>query len=133
MNALPRRAGTPVRYLLLSALRFALSLGITAALHEVFGVSPEISFAAALVVVFLTNFAGMRSWVFRGTRRPVVFQFLGFGLSSLSFRGLEYCAYLLLFRVLGIPYLAAAVATIGVSFVVKYVVYDSWLFSRRSP
>jgi len=132
MNALPRRVGTPVRYLLLSALSFTLTLGITAGLHEALGVSPEISFAVALVIVFLTNFTGMRSWVFRGTRRPVVFQFMGFGLSSLSFRGLEYCGYLLLYRTFGIPYLAAAVSTIGVSFVVKYVVYDSWLFSRRS-
>ncbi len=132
MNALPRRAGTPVRYLLLSALSLSLTLGITAGLHEALGVSPEISFAVALGVVFLTNFASMRLWVFRGTHRPVVIQFMGFGLSSLSFRGLEYCLYLLLYRVVGIPYFAAAIATIGVSFVVKYVVYNSWLFSRRS-
>jgi len=132
MNALQRRAATPVRYLMLSALSFALTLGITAGLHEWFGVSPEISFAVALLVVFLTNFAGMRWWVFRGTQRPVVSQFMGFSLSSLSFRGLEYCGYLLLYRLAGIPYLAAAVATIGISFAVKYVVYDSWLFSRRS-
>ena len=132
MNALPLRAGKPARYLLLSALSFALTLGITAGLREWFGVPPEISFAVALAVVFLTNFAGMRWWVFRGTERPMILQFVGFGLSSLSFRGLEYCGYLLLYRIAGIPYLAAAVATIGISFVVKYAVYDSWLFSRRS-
>ena len=132
MNASLRRAGTPARYLLLSALSFGLTLGITAGLREWFSVSPEISFAVALLVVFLTNFAGMRLWVFRGTQRPVAIQCMGFGLSSLSFRGLEYCLYLLLYRVVGIPYLAAAIATIGVSFVVKYVVYNSWLFSRRS-
>ena len=132
MNALPLRAGKPARYLLLSALSFALTLGITAGLREWFGVPPEISFAVALAVVFLTNFAGMRWWVFRGTERPMIVQFVGFGLSSLSFRGLEYCGYLLLYRIAGIPYLAAAVATIGISFVVKYAVYDSWLFSRRS-
>ena len=132
MNALTLRAGKPARYLLLSALSFALTLGITAGLREWFGVPPEISFAVALAVVFLTNFAGMRWWVFRGTERPVIVQFVGFGLSSLSFRGLEYCGYLLLYRIAGIPYLAAAVATIGISFVVKYAVYDSWLFSRRS-
>jgi putative flippase GtrA len=132
MNTLTLRAGKPARYLLLSALSFALTLGITAGLRECFGVPPEISFAVALAVVFLTNFAGMRWWVFRGTERPMILQFVGFGLSSLSFRGLEYCGYLLLYRIAGIPYLAAAVATIGISFVVKYAVYDSWLFSRRS-
>lgn len=132
MNALRLRSGKPARYLLLSALSFALTLGITAALREWFGVAPEIAFAVALATVFLTNFAGMRWWVFRGTRRPIIVQFMGFGLSSLSFRGLEYCGYLLLYRVVGIPYFAAAVTTIGISFIVKYAVYDSWLFSRGS-
>jgi putative flippase GtrA len=126
------RVGAPLRYLLQSGLSFTTNLGITAGLHELLGVSPEISFAIALVFVFVMNFAGMRWWVFRGTDRPIATQFMGFGLSSLAFRGLEYCGYLLLYRVAAIPYLVAAAATIGISFVVKYVVYNSWLFSRRS-
>jgi len=129
---LPRPSGAPLRYLALSGLSFVSNLGITACLHEAFGVSPELAFAVALVTVFVANFAGMRWWVFRGTARPVVRQLLGFGVSSLSFRGLEYCGYLLLFRIAGVPYLAAAAATIGISFAVKYVVYNSWLFSRGS-
>ena len=131
MNAANQRAPTPLRYLLLSALSFTLNLGVTAGLCEIFGVAPEVSFAVALATVFVTNFAGMRWWVFRGTSRPVLRQLVGFGLSSLAFRGLEYCGYLLLYRVAGAPYLAAAVAVIGISFPLKYVVYDSWLFARR--
>jgi putative flippase GtrA len=126
------RDGAPVRYLLQSGLSFTANLGITAGLHELLGVSPELSFAVALVFVFVMNFAGMRWWVFRGTDRAIASQLMGFGLSSLAFRGLEYCGFLLLYRIAGTPYLLAAASTIGLSFVVKYVVYNSWLFSRRS-
>lgn len=130
MNAVGRRMAVPARYLAFSGLSFGVNLGTTAGLHEGIGVTPEISFGVALVVVFLMNFAGMRWWIFSGTDRPVVPQLLGFGLSSLFFRGLEYCGYLLLYRMAGVDYLVAAVVTIGVSFVAKYAVYNSWLFSR---
>jgi putative flippase GtrA len=126
-----RALGAPGRFLLLGALSFSVNLGITAALHEIFGVSPEVSFAVALIVVFLMNFSMMRWWVFRGTRRPILEQLASFGASSLFFRGLEYAGYLVLLRHGGFPYLGAAFTVIGISFTLKYLVYNFWLFSRE--
>jgi len=126
-----RRPGAPGRFLLLGAASFTLNISVTSGLHELLGVSPEISFAVGLVAAFLMNFASMRWWVFRGTRRPILVQLTGFGLSSLCFRGLEYAGYLVLYRLAGLPYLAAAALVLGISTVVKYVVYDFWLFSRE--
>jgi len=125
--------GSGARFVALGALSFSLSLGITAVLHELFGVSPEVSFAVALVSVFCSNFAAMRWWVFRGTARPWLDQLLGFGLSSLLFRGAEYLGYLLLYRTVGLPYLVAALVVISVSFCLKYIAYGSWLFAREKP
>jgi putative flippase GtrA len=127
----PRALGSSGRFLLLGGLSFSLNLGITATLHEIFGVSPEVSFAVALVAVFCLNFAMMRWWVFRGTRRPILGQLAGFGGSSLFFRGLEYAGYFALFRYVGFPYLGAALTVIGISFTLKYLVYNFWLFSRE--
>jgi putative flippase GtrA len=132
MNLRPPGTRASVRYLVFSGISFCLNVGITATLREAFGVSPEIAFAVALVTVFVINFIGLRWWVFAGTERALAKQFAAFVLSSLCFRGLEYCAYLVLLRAFDVPYLIAVVATIGVSFVVKYVVYGSWLFSRTS-
>ena len=73
----------------------------------------------------------MRWWVFRGTPRPLLDQLLGFGLSSLFFRGTEYLGYLLLYRWADLPYLMAALVVISVSFGLKYVAYNSWLFARE--
>lgn len=126
-----RALGAPVRFFLLGLLSFSMNLGITAGLHEIFGVSPEVAFAVALVAAFCTNFSLMRWWVFRGTARPIMDQLVGFGLSSLFFRGTEYVAYIVLYRIAEVRYLVAAVAVLGTSFGVKYVVYNSWLFSRE--
>jgi len=130
MNPAPHRTGSSFRYLAFSGVSFCLNLGTTATLREVFGVAPEVAFAVALVVVFFVNFAAMRWWIFVGTVRPLGSQFVAFGLSSLMFRGLEYVGYLVLLRAFGLPYLMAAVATVGVSFVAKFIVYNNWLFSR---
>lgn len=123
-----RRLGAPARFVALGTMSFSLNLGITAALHEVFGVSPEIAFAVALATVFGTNFAAMRWWVFPGGARRWLPQLLAFGASSLFFRGGEYVGYLLLYRLAGLPYLGAAVVVISVSFGLKYAVYGGWLF-----
>lgn len=123
--------GAPARFVALGAVSFSLNLGITGGLHELFGVSPEVSFAVALTTVFCFNFAAMRWWVFRGTGRPLLGQLLGFGLSSLCFRGAEYLGFLLLYRMAGLAYLASALVVISVSFGLKYAVYSSWLFARE--
>jgi len=128
--ALPLRAETSARYLVVSGLSFGLNVGLTAALHEGLGVPPEVAFAVALAAVFVVNFAAMRWWIFAGTTRPLVPQLAGFAAASLAFRGFEYAAWWALYRGLGVPYLAAVVCAIGVSFVAKYLLYDSWLFAR---
>jgi len=129
---LPTRTRSSVRYLAASGISFGVNIGMTAGLHELFGVAPEIAFAVALATVFVLNFAAMRWWIFAGTQRRLIPQLLGFGAASVGFRGFEYAAWWMLYRGLGVPYLGAAIAAIGVSFVAKYVVYDSWLFARSS-
>jgi putative flippase GtrA len=126
------RLPPPVRFAIMSALSFATNLGITTGLHEGAGVAPQISFAVALVTVFLMNFAGLRWWIFAGTRRPLGSQFAAFGLSSLAFRGLEYGVFLVLLLLLGVDYRVSVVVVLVTSMVAKYAFYDSWLFSRGS-
>ena len=133
MNSLSARTGTPARFVLLGAISFTTNLCVTAGLHELAGVSPDLSFAVGLVTVFALNFAAMRWWVFPGSGRPMVRQLAGFALMSVVFRGSEFLVFLLLRHLGGMYYLFAAVGTLGSSMIVKYFVYGSWLFasSRR--
>ncbi len=125
------RLRSPARFLVLSGLSFTLNLAVTAALHEGAGLGADASFACALATVFLVNFALMRRYVFPGGSRPLVPQLVGFGLSSLAFRGLEFAGFLLLHSVLELAYLLAAAATLSLSFATKYVYYNAWLFARE--
>jgi len=61
----------------------------------------------------------------------IVAQLAGPGASSPFSRGLELGAYVVVYRFTGIPCVAAAVVVLGISTVVKYVVYNFWLFSRE--
>lgn len=131
MSTRPPRAGAPLRFLLLSVTSFTLNLGITAGLHEGLGVSPEVSFAVALLTVFIVNFSAMRWWVFPGSGRSATRQLALFVLTSLVSRSIEYAAFLLLLHIAGVFYLAAAALTLVVSMVVKYFVYGSWLFAEQ--
>jgi putative flippase GtrA len=131
MSPAGARSGAPLRFLLMSAISFGLNLGITAGLHEGFGVSPELAFAVGLVTAFVVNFAAMRFWVFPDSGQPIAKQLATFALASLVARSTEYGAFLLLHHLAGVFYLAAAATTLVVSMLAKYFIYGSWLFAER--
>jgi putative flippase GtrA len=129
MNPPSARTGAPLRFVLLGAISFTTNLCVTAGLHELAGVSPDVSFATGLATVFAINFAAMRWWVFPDSGLPMARQLAGFAMMSVVFRGSEFLVFLLLRHVGGTYYLFAAGGTLGLSMIVKYFVYGSWLFS----
>jgi len=130
MNPPAARTGAPLRFVLLGAISFTTNLGITAGLHELAGISPDMSFAVGLVTVFVLNFATMRWWVFPDSGLSLARQLAGFAMTSVGFRSSEFLVFLLLRHVGGTYYLLAAGVTLCISMVVKYFVYGSWLFAR---
>jgi putative flippase GtrA len=131
MNPPAARMGAPLRFVLLGAISFTTNLGITAGLHELAGVSPDVAFAVGLATVFVLNFAVMRWWVFPDSGLSIGRQLAGFALTSVGFRASEFLVFLLLRHVAGTYYLLAAAGTLCVSMLVKYFVYGSWLFARE--
>jgi len=129
MNPPAARTGAPLRFVLLGAISFTTNLCITAGLHELAGVSPDVSFAVGLATVFVLNFAVMRWWVFPGSGLSMARQLAGFALMSAGFRGSEFLVFLLLRHVGGAYYLIAAGGALALSMIVKYFVYGSWLFA----
>lgn len=129
MNPPATRTGAPLRFVLLGAISFTTNLCITAGLHELAGVSQDVSFAIGLATVFAFNFAAMRWWVFPKSGLSLASQLAGFAMMSAVFRGSEFLVFLLLRHVGGAYYLIAAGATLAISMIVKYLVYGSWLFA----
>ena len=108
MNPPAARMGAPLRFVLLGAISFTTNLGITAGLHELAGVSPDVAFAVGLATVFVLNFAAMRWWVFPESGRGVARQLGGFAMMSVIFRSSEFLVFLLLRHVGDTYYLFAA-------------------------
>jgi putative flippase GtrA len=129
MTPPPARSGAPLRFVLLGAISFSVNLSITAGLHELLGVSPDLAFAVGLLTVFAMNFAAMRWWVFPGSDRSLARQLGIFATTSLGFRGAEFLVFLGLRHLAGVYYLVAAAATLLLSMLLKYFVYGSWLFA----
>jgi putative flippase GtrA len=107
-----------------------VTLGTTAALHEMAGIPEVIAAAAGLAASLLVNFAVLRFFVFRGTELPLVRQAMMFLGSSGVFRGLEYSGFFVL-HLVGVHYLVGLVLVLGSSFVVKFFVYERLVFSRK--
>jgi putative flippase GtrA len=107
-----------------------VTLGTTAALHEMAGIPEVIAAAVGLAASLLVNFAVLRFFVFRGTELPLVRQAMMFLGSSGVFRGLEYSGFFVL-HLVGVHYLVGLVLVLGSSFVVKFFVYERLVFSRK--
>lgn len=112
----------------MSALSFAVNLGLTVFLHEVVRAPAEAAYAAALVVVFVMNFMISRHMVFRAASGDPVRQGVVFLVSALSFRGVEYLLFLLLHTVLGVWYVAAVIGISVPMTLVKFVFHGKVVF-----
>jgi putative flippase GtrA len=119
-----------LRFTAATGLSFGVNLGLTAALHEWFGVAEETAFGVALAVVFLMNFAMLRWWIYGRRPGSLAWEFAGYSVSALAFRGAEYLAFLLVHTWLNVHYTAAILGIQAVSFVSKYVYYGAVIFRR---
>jgi putative flippase GtrA len=117
------------RYALASAFSFCLVLGLSAALHELVGLSETLSVALALALAFAVNFTLLRRWVFPGQVEPVHRQAAATAVASVTFRLLEYGVFLVLHLGLGIDYLVATGASLCLSAAGKFAVYRGLIFN----
>jgi putative flippase GtrA len=120
-----------VRYGLLSAGSFLITVGGTAFGHEIIGAPEEKAYAIALVVAFIVNFLAMRYYVYDGRRGNAIAQLSLCLASSLAFRGMEYGAFLVVHTWLKTPYALAIVAIQLCSWLVKFFYYRGIVFKSR--
>ena len=107
-----------------------VSVGVTAFLREVANLSVELSFASALVVVFLFHFAANALFVFRsGADRHIFARYVGV---VLAFRGLDFLLFKGLLEFLSLDYPLAIVLAVLISNSVKFLVYANFVFVKRN-
>ena len=119
-----------VRFGIGGLLSSGVAVGTTAILHELGSMNERVAAAMGLAAALVVNFLMLRYFVFRGTHPPLLRQLLVFLASSGVFRGIEYVAFLLVSTVSGMHYLLVLVFVLGGSFILKFVVYEGWVFVR---
>lgn len=122
-----------LRFGLSGALSYAVTIGVTWFTRAVIGMPAEAAFAIALATVFVMNFLVMRHFVYQAIEDGLAQQFAQYAVAAVGFRVAEYVAYLVLYRLLAIPYLAAATVVLVVSFIAKFLFYGGRVFVTRSP
>jgi putative flippase GtrA len=121
-------SGTFLRYCVGAVVSFGMSLGLTWFLHDIALLSPELAFAAALVVVHVLNFFINRHYIYQAATGSALQQLWKFTGSAAVFRAAAYLGFLLLHSVMGIPYLVTAAAVLGLQFLGKFFFYGSKVF-----
>ncbi len=116
----------------LSMFSFALNLGITTGLTELFLWEPRNSYTVALLVVLMVNFVVMRYKIFRGAGGAWR-QIGSFLLISVASRGMERASFAFLHGVLALQYQLCVVLISCVFTVLKYAAYGIWVFKGPSP
>ena len=106
-----------------------VNLSLTALLHELVGLSEELSFAIALVVVFFGNFLSLRHLVFEASTGEPGRQLVHYALASFSFRLAQWLSFVALHSWLGVPYLIAVAVVLGAWFLVKFAYYRTKIFT----
>ena len=112
-------------------LSFGLNLGLTEMLVRLAGWGPEYAFALVLATVMVFNFFMVKFFVFRNrSQGPLWKDFLVYLTSSGVFRGGEYIAFLIIYKLTDIHHLIVITMVLGTSFLTKFVFYRYW-FSRK--
>lgn len=128
-TGLPRQIA---RFGVQAVLSAVITLGLPALLHEAFGVPVEGAVAAALAIAFVFNFLAMRLLVFRSAA-PASGQFLRYACAAALSRLFEYGLFLALHGPLGLTYLPALAGVLVTATVLKFTVYQRFVFGAQPP
>ncbi len=118
-----------LRYGFSGVLSLPANLAVTVLLHEVFGLMVEAAAACGFIAALVVGFAMCRYVVFDASAGNPVRQFTAYAVSSVFFRGIEYAAFVLLYRYAEVHYVVSMVVVVGVSFIVKFAYYKLVVFA----
>jgi putative flippase GtrA len=120
------------RYLLNTVLSLCVTVGGTWFLHDVGGLSEELSYAVSLVTAFFMNFLMFRHYVFEGRDGHAGRQLGAFGILTIVFRCGEFIGFLIVHTYFGVHYILTVFLVQGATFVIKFFVYGHLVFHRKS-
>jgi putative flippase GtrA len=120
------------RFGIMSFIAMVVNFTVSIGGHKILGMSPNLSYALALVFVSTTTFFMCRYFVYRtAAHHAPIKQYGKFILSTISFRGCEYAVFWILFNIVGIWYLWAIIIVAITSTIIKFFFYDAFIFGQK--
>lgn len=132
LQSLQKKWPALLRFAAGGVLSAGVTLSVTAVLHEAFAVPEPKAAAIAMLAALSVNYVFLRYVAFRGTHIPWQRQLVLFFASTGVFRGIEYLAFLAVNVWFGVHYLVALMGVMGASFLLKFTVYEGWVFARHA-
>lgn len=105
------------------------NIAVTAMLREWVGLAVELAYAGGYTTVLIISFLLCRHAVFDAADGDLNRQFTVFVVSSVFFRGMEFAANVVCYKLFAIQYLWALVMIQSLSFVIKFFYYRAVVFS----
>ena len=125
--------GSAFRYALASLASFAISFGGPILLHELLNVVPALAVALCFGLTFFFNFFSTKYFVYR-SNGPITREFASYAATNLLFRAAEYGCFSFFYFIVGIRYFIANFVVISGSLVLKFLVYNFFVYtSRKQP
>lgn len=119
------------RYLAVGAFGYGLNVAVTGAGVELFGLDVGIANFIAITLVFCTNFFLAKHFIFSDSKGKLGKQLPRFIYASLTMRLAEYAVFLIMAKLLDIPYPAAIALALVASNALKYVIYRRYVFPQQ--
>ena len=124
---------SPSKFAVVGILGIVVNQAALFGLTEGLGIHYLVSSILASQLSTLNNFVLTEAWVFRGRehRSHVLFRYLVFNLLNISTLSIRVPVLLLLTEVAGFHYLVSNLVAIGLTFGIRYLVADNWIWAGR--
>lgn len=111
-----------MRFGISTVVSAGMTVGLPIILHELLGIEQRTAVAISQSCALLVNFLMIRIFVF-GSKRAAQRDLVYYVGSAIVFRGLEYLAFLALFEIGHLYYVASLLVTLGTSTLLKFAWY----------
>ena len=121
-----------LRFGVTTLVALTLHLVINVGGHELLGISSNILYPITLVSISASTFLLFRFFVYpEAKEKNAIRQGGGFVLTSIVFRLLEWCLFVVLFNVVGLWYVTCIIIVQVVGTISKFLFYNSFIFGGR--
>jgi putative flippase GtrA len=128
----PEKLRALIRFGLGGVVSATVAVGTTALLHEIGGLPERVAGAGGFAAALVVNFFVLRYFVFAASGGALRRQLTSFLATTGALRAVEFAAFYAVNKYLHLHYLLTMVLVLGISFLVKFLIYEGIVFAKHA-